>query len=76
MKSTTIDATARLVTERVRATAGTLPSGVHAMAERTQERDLANYLRVVPTGPQFLQWIVPGNVIEYKVITNKDWRVE
>lgn len=76
MKSTTMDATARLVTERVKAMAGALPSGVHAVAGRTQDRDLANFLKVVPTGSQVLQWVVPGNVIEYKVITNKDWRLE
>jgi hypothetical protein len=76
MKSTTMDATARLVTERVKAMAGALPNGVHAVAKRTQERDLTNFLKVVPTGSQILQWVVPGNVIEYKVITNKDWRLE
>lgn len=71
-----MDATARLATERVKAMAGALPNGVHAVAKRTQERDLANFLKVVPTGSQILQWVVPGNVIEYKVITNKDWRME
>jgi hypothetical protein len=76
MKSTTMDATARLVTERVKAMAGALPNGVHAVAGRTQDRDLANFLKVVPTGSQILQSVVPGNVIEYKVITNKDWRLE
>lgn len=76
MKSTTMDATARLVTKRVKAMAGALPNGVHAVARRTQERDLANFLKVVPTGSQILQWVVPGNVIEYKVITNKDWTLK
>lgn len=71
-----MDATARLVTGRVKAMAGALPNGVHAVAKRTQERDLANFLKVVPTGSQILQWVVPGNVIEYKVITNKDWTLK
>lgn len=68
--------TARLVTGRIKAFAGTLPSGVRAMAGRTQERDLSNFLKVEPVGTQVLQWVVPGNEIEYKVITNKDWRLE
>lgn len=79
--------TARLVTGRIKAFAGTLPSGVravsrllpngiHAMAGRTQERDLSNFLKVEPVGTQVLQWVVPGNEIEYKVITNKEWRLE
>jgi hypothetical protein len=68
--------TARLVTGRIKAFAGTLPSGVRAMAGRTQERDLSNFLKVEPVGTQVLQWVVPGNEIEYKVITNKEWRLE
>lgn len=68
--------TARLVTGRIKAFAGTLPSGVRAMARRTQERDLSNFLKVEPVGTQVLQWVVPGNEIEYKVITNKEWRLE
>lgn len=67
---------ARLVTGRIKAFAGTLPSGVRAMAGRTQERDLSNFLKVEPVGTQVLQWVVPGNEIEYKVITNKEWRLE
>lgn len=68
--------TGRLVTGRIKAFAGTLPSGVRAMAGRTQERDLSNFLKVEPVGTQVLQWVVPGNEIEYKVITNKEWRLE
>jgi len=84
MKSTNMNATARLVTERVKAMAGTLssgvsahsftmPSGVYSFAERTQERGLASYLKVEPSA---VQWVTIENPVIYNIYTNLRWRVE
>ena len=84
MKSTDMNATARLVTERVKAMAGTLssgvfansfamPSGIHPFAERTQERGLASYLKVEPS---VVQWVTIENPVIYNIYTNLRWRVE
>jgi len=34
------------------------------------------YLRVTPTDPQTLMWVVPGNEITYSVKSNTDWNIE
>ena len=48
-------------------------------AHETADVDIltvAKYLRVTPTEPQTLVWMVPGNEIVYSVKSNITWNIE
>ncbi len=66
----------RLMTEKVMVTAGMVPNGIHAHATETDRPDFYKPIRVKPENNQMLQWITTGNVIEYTILTNFDWKIE
>ncbi len=78
-------ATARLITDSLRATAGIVggiaaqawaqPSGVSASGRMTEEPNLKAYLRVSPVEPQQLIWLVPQVGIDYTIESNKNWNI-
>jgi hypothetical protein len=39
-------------------------------------RNLYKPIRVKPEQAQTLQWLTPGNVVQYKIITTLDWWIE
>lgn len=48
-------------------------------AHETADVDIltvAKYLRVTPTEPQTLVWMVPGNEIVYSVNSNTTWNIK
>lgn len=48
-------------------------------AHETADIDILNaakYLRVTPTDPQTLVWMVPGNDIVYNIATNTTWEIK
>lgn len=77
---------ARLATGSLRASAhavvGTavrawaLPSGVSISARQTDAVGLIKYLRVTPTEPQTLIWLVPQYGVDYHVESNQDWIIK
>ena len=66
---------ARMLGGRVVAGAGMLPSGIVTGAGQTQERNIYKPIRVSPENAQTLQWLTPGNSIEYTIVTNLDWQI-
>ena len=41
----------------------------------TDRRNLYKPIRVTPEEAQTLQWITPGNTIEYQIVTNLEWQI-
>lgn len=79
--------TARMITRQVRglaqmqpsgvtARSGMVPSGIRAKAAETDRPNLYKPIRVLPQEAQSLQWLTPGNVVEYTILTNFDWTIE
>lgn len=58
------------------AVAYALPMGVSASARMTDEVGLVKYLRVAPTEPQQLVWLVPQYGIDYTVESNTKWNIK
>ena len=67
---------AKMQTDGVTVVAGMVPTGIHAHAAETDRPDLDKPIRVKPEESQMLQWLTPGNVIEYTILTNFDWKIE
>ena len=68
-------ATARMITQRVRTAATMLPTGIAMQAGMTDLRNIYKSIRVAPETPQTVQWLTPGNAIEYTIVTNLDWQI-
>lgn len=79
-------ATARVTTGSVRAraigisqgvgvAACGLPTGINAMANIDERKNLYKPIRVSPGAPQMLVWLTPGNTVDYTIITNLDWQI-
>ena len=66
-------AVARLQTQQARGGAGMIPTGITIQAAETDRPNLYKPIRVKPEEAQIVQWLVPGNSIEYQIITNFDW---
>ena len=79
-------ATARLITGNlcasahavggIAASARTVPSGVSVSARQTDAVGLMKYLRVIPTEPQMLVWLVPQYGIDYTIESNTNWNIK
>ncbi len=52
-----------------------LPTGLAMQAAETERRNLYKPIRVKPEEVQTVQWLTPGNLIEYQIITNLDWQI-
>lgn len=68
--------TARMITRQARGGAAMQPSGITMRAGQTQERDIYKPLRVSPAEAQTLQWLTPGNAVQYQIVTTLDWIIE
>lgn len=78
--------TARLITGSLRASAHAVggiaasawavPSGVSVSARQTDDVGLLKYLRVTPTEPQMLVWLVPQYGIDYTIESNTNWNIK
>ena len=62
-----------MITQRVRTAATMLPTGIAMQAGMTDQRNIYKPIRVKPEEAQTVQWLTPGNVLEYQIITNFDW---
>lgn len=65
-----------LATRQPRAFAGAQPSGISVRIQTDTRRNLYKPIRVKPEQAQTLQWLTPGNVVRYEIITNLDWWIE
>lgn len=65
-----------LATRQPRAFAGAQPSGISVHIQTDTRRNLYKPIRVNPEQAQTLQWLTPGNVVRYEIITTLDWRIE
>ena len=79
-------ATARVITRPItgRATGIAQGVGVAAVGEplnvkvtvsTTNQKNIYKPIRVTPTDAQTLQWLTPGNTLEYVIITNLEWQI-
>lgn len=50
-----------------------VPTGIAVRAYETDRKNLYKPIRVKPEEAQVVQWLTPGNVLEYQIITNFDW---
>lgn len=66
----------RLVTARPRVFAGMRRDGISVHSEIDVRRNLYKPVRVKPEEAQTLQWLTPGNVLTYQIVTNLDWHIE
>ena len=66
----------RLLTHPVRPRSWGILSGIRVTASEDVRRNLYKPVRVTPDSPQTLQWLTPGNVLTYQIITNLDWHIE
>lgn len=68
-------ARARLITGGVCVSARGVP-GIAARAMLTDKTGVSRYLRVTPTEPQILVWLVPQYGVDYQVASNTDWNIK
>lgn len=66
----------RLLTYSVRPHSWGVPSGIRVTATEDERRNLYKPIRVKPEEAQTLQWLTPGNVLTYQIITNLDWHIK
>lgn len=66
----------RMLSARVTAGACMKPNGIRTKAAETDRPNLYKPIRVLPQEAQSLQWLTPGNVVEYTILTNFDWTIE
>ena len=67
---------ARLLTRQVHPRTWSVPNGIQVNVQLDERRNLYKPIRVTPEQAQTLQWLTPGNVVRYEIITNLDWRIE
>ena len=70
-----VRASARIV-EQLPVAAWAVPSGVGVSARATDRSGILRYLRVTPTEPQTLIWLVPQYGVDYHVESNQDWIIK
>lgn len=66
----------RLLTHSAHPRTWSVPKGIQVNAQLDERRNLYKPIRVKPEQAQTLQWVTPGNVVQYKIITTLDWRIE
>ena len=52
-----------------------VPTGIAVRAYETDRKNLYKPIRVKPEEAQTVQWLTPGNAIEYTIVTNLDWQI-
>jgi hypothetical protein len=65
-----------LATRQPRVFAGAQPSGISVRVQTDTRSNLYKPIRVTPEQAQTLQWVTPGNVVRYEIVTTLDWRIE
>ena len=68
-----VTAAAQQQTRPARGGADMVPTGIAVRAYETDRKNLYKPIRVKPEEAQTVQWLTPGNVLEYQIITNFDW---
>lgn len=66
----------RLLTRSAHPRTWSVPNGIQVNAQLDERRNLYKPIRVKPEQAQTLQWITPGNVVRYEIVTTLDWRIE
>ena len=66
----------RLLTRPAHPRTWSVPNGIQVNAQIDERRNLYKPIRVKPEQAQTLQWVTPGNVVRYEIITTLDWRIE
>ena len=66
----------RLLTPSVHPRTWSVPNGIHVNVQLDERRNLYKPIRVKPEQAQTLQWLTPGNVVRYEIITTLDWQIE
>ena len=66
----------RLLTPSVHPRTWSVPNGIRVNAQIDERRNLYKPIRVKPEEAQTLQWLTPGNVVRYEIITTLDWYIE
>lgn len=67
---------ARLLTPPAHPQSWSVPNGIHVNAQIDERRNLYKPIRVTPEQAQTLQWLTPGNVVRYEIVTTLDWWIE
>ena len=67
---------ARLLTRPAHPLSRSIPNGIQVNAQIDERRNLYKPIRVKPEHAQTLQWVTPGNVVQYKIVTTLDWWIE
>ena len=70
-----VRASARIVGQSPVA-AWAVPSGVGVSARTTDRSSILKYLRVTPTEPQTLIWLVPQYGVDYTIESNTNWNIK
>ena len=70
-----VTAAAQQQTRPARGGADMVPTGIAVRAYETDRKNLYKPIRVTPETPQTVQWLTPGNAIEYTIVTNLDWQI-
>ena len=65
-----------LATRQPRVFAGAQPLGISVRIQTDTRSNLYKPIRVTPEQTQTLQWLTPGNVVRYEIVTTLDWRIE
>ena len=65
-----------LATRQPRAFAVAQHSGITVRMQTDTRSNLYKPIRVKPEQAQTLQWLTPGNVVRYEIVTNLEWRIE
>ena len=66
----------RLLTRPAHPRTWSVPNGIQVNAQLDERRNLYKPIRVKPEQAQTLQWLTPGNVVRYEIVTTLDWRIE
>ena len=66
----------RLLTRPAHPRTWSVPNGIQVNVQLDERRNLYKPVRVKPEQAQTLQWVTPGNVVQYKIITTLDWWIE
>lgn len=66
----------RLLTHSVYPRTWSVPNGIRVNVQLDERRNLYKPIRVKPEQAQTLQWLTPGSVVRYEIITTLDWTLE
>jgi len=66
----------RLLTRQAHPRTWSVPNGIQVNAQLDERRNLYKPIRVKPEQAQTLQWVTPGNVVRYEIVTTLNWWIE